>query len=203
ASFGEGKVKKTVSPRFLDEIAPPKDLPRREAFVKLLIRPENPNFARSVVNRYWARFFGRGIIDPIDDFSNRFKPSHPELLDRLSKEFIQQGYDMAWLIRTIANSRSYQLSSRRPENASSDRYFTYSATRPLTPEQLYMSLMGALGIVDGEGAAKNKGGLLTQFRQRFGEEETADRGVFQGTITQALYLMNGPLPNGEIPRANN
>jgi len=203
ASMGEGKAKKTVAPRFLDEIAPPQDLSRRQAFVKLMTRPENANFARSVVNRYWARFFGRGIIEPVDDFSNRFKPSHPELLDRLSKEFVQQGYDMAWLVRTIANSRSYQLSSRRPESASSERFFSYSATRPLTPEQLYMSLMGALGIVDGEGVAKNKGGLLTQFRQRFGEEETADRGVFQGTITQALYIMNGPLPNGEIPRANN
>ena len=69
---------------------------------QLLTRPENANFARSVVNRYWARFFGRGIINPIDDFSNRFKASHPELLDRLSKEFVQQGYDVAWLIRTIA-----------------------------------------------------------------------------------------------------
>jgi Protein of unknown function (DUF1549)/Protein of unknown function (DUF1553) len=203
ASFGEGKAKKTIAPRFLDEIAAPKELSRRDAFVKLLIRPENSNFARSVVNRYWARFFGRGIIEPVDDFSNRFKPSHPELLDRLSREFVAQGYDTAWLIRTIANSRSYQLSSRRPENASSERFFSFAATRPLTPEQLYMSLMGALGIVEGEGVAKNKGDLLRQFRQRFGEEETADRGVFQGTITQALFLMNGSLPNGEIPRANN
>jgi len=203
ASFGEGKVKKTVSPRFLDEIAPPKDLPRREAFVKLLIRPENPNFARSVVNRYWARFFGRGIIDPVDDFSNRFKPSHPELLDRLSKEFVASGYDVAGLIRAIANSRAYQLSSRRPENASNERFFSYSGTRPLTAEQLFSCLMGALGIVDGEGVAKNKGDLLRQFRQRFGDEETADRGIFQGTIPQALFIMNGSLPNGEIGRANN
>jgi hypothetical protein len=203
ASFGEGKARKTMAPRFLDEIAPPTELPRREAFVTLLTRPENANFSRSVVNRYWARFFGRGIIEPIDDFSNRFKPSHPELLDRLAKEFVAQGYDLAWLVRTIANSRTYQLSSRRPANASSERYFSYSATRPLTPEQLYASLTGALGVVDGEGVGKNKAGLLTQFRQRFGEEETADRGVFQGTISQALFIMNGGLPNAEIPRANN
>ena len=203
ASFGEGKAKKTVAPHFLDDIAPPVELPRREAFVKLLIRPDNPKFARSVVNRYWARFFGRGIIEPIDDFSNRYKPSHPELLDLLSKEFVAKGYDMAWLIRAIANSHTYQLSSRRPENASSERFFSYSATRPLTPEQLCTSLMDALGIVDGEGIAKNKADLLRQFRQRFGEEETADRGIFQGTITQALYLMNSSMPNAEIPRQNN
>ncbi|MBI3858120.1 MAG: DUF1553 domain-containing protein [Planctomycetes bacterium] len=203
ASFGEGKAKKNVGPRFLDEIDPPKDLPRREAFVKLMIRPENPLFARSVVNRYWARFFGRGIIEPVDDFSNRFKPSHPELLDRLSREFVSQGYDIAWLIRTIANSRSYQLSSRKPENASAERFFSYADTRPLTPEQLCACLMGSLGLVDGEGVAKNKADLLRQFRQRFGDEETADRGNFQGTIPQALMIMNGSMPNGEISRANN
>jgi hypothetical protein len=201
-SFGEGKARKTAAPRFLDEIAPPKELPRREAFVQLLTRHENANFARSVVNRYWARFFGRGIINPIDDFSNRFKPSHPELLDRLSKEFVERGYDVAWLIRAIANSRAYQLSSRRPENASSERFFSYAATRPLTPEQLFACLSEALGIVDGEGVGKNKNNLLSQFRQRFGEEDAADRGVFEGTITQALFLMNGAMPNAEIPRAN-
>jgi hypothetical protein len=203
ASFGEGKAKKNVAPRFLDEIAPPKDLSRREAFVKLLIRPENPNFAKSVVNRYWARFLGRGIIEPVDDFSNRFKASHPELLNELGKDFVAHGYDVAWLIRSIANSRTYQLSSRRPENASSERYFSYSTTRPLTAEQLCMCLMGALGLVDGEGVAKNKGDMLRQFRQRFGDEETADRGIFQGTIPQALMIMNGSLPNGEIGRKNN
>jgi hypothetical protein len=202
ASFGEGKAKKNVAPRFLDEIAPPKDLPRREAFVKLLIRPENPNFAKSVVNRYWARFFGRGIIEPVDDFSNRFKPSHPELLNELGRDFVAHGYDVAWLVRSIANSRTYQLSSRRPENASSERYFSFSATRPLTAEQLCSCLMSALGIVDGEGVAKNKGDLLRQFRQRFGDEETADRGLFQGTIPQALMIMNGALPNSEIGRKN-
>jgi hypothetical protein len=156
-----------------------------------------------VVNRYWARFFGRGIIEPIDDFSNRFKPSHPGLLDQLSREFVQQGYDLAWLVRTIANSKTYQLSSRRPENASAERFFGYAETRPLTAEQLYTCLTQALGVEDGQGVGKNKAGLLTQFRQRFGDEETADRGIYQGTITQALFLMNGGLPNGEISRAHN
>jgi len=203
ASFGDGKAKKTVAPRFLDEIDPPKDVSRREAFVQLLIRPENPLFAKAVVNRYWARFFGRGIIDPVDDFSNRFKPSHPELLDKLSKEFVAQGHDLAWLIRTIVNSRTYQLSSRKPENASADRFFSYADTRPLTPEQLYRSLTNVLGLQDGQGVMKNPGDMLRQLRQRFGDEELADRGSFQGTIPQALLIMNGSMPNGEIGRANN
>jgi len=198
ASYGEGKAKKNVTPRFLDEIDPPKEMTRREAFVSLLLRPENPLFAKSIVNRYWARFFGRGIIEPVDDFSNRFKPSHPELLEKLSKEFAAQGYDLAWLIRTIANSRTYQLSSRKPENASSERFFGYSDTRPLTPEQLVASLTQALGL--GEG--KPRTDLLKTFRTRFGDEEASDRGIYQGTILQALMIMNGST-NGEIGRANN
>jgi uncharacterized protein DUF1549/uncharacterized protein DUF1553 len=195
ASFGAGKEKKTVAPRFLDETDPPKDVSRREAFARLLIRPENRLFAKAVVNRYWARFFGRGIIDPVDDFSNRFKPSHPELLDRLSKEFVAQGHDLAWLIRTIVNSKTYQLSSRKPENASADRFFSTAATRPLTPEQLHASLKAVLGLQNGRG-------LLQQLRQRFGDEEQADRGSYEGTIPQALMTMNGST-NGEIGRANN
>jgi hypothetical protein len=203
AAMGEGKQKKNVAPRFLDEIAPDKDLSRREAFVKLMIRPQNSNFARSVVNRYWGRFFGRGIIEPVDDFSNRFKPSHPELLDRLAQDFVAHGYDLAWLVRSIANSRTYQLSSRKPDNAGSERLYTHAATRPLTPEQLVSSLMTVLGIAEGQGPSKNPGGLLQQFRKGFGDEETADRGQFAGTIQQALMLMNGSVPNGEIGKANN
>jgi hypothetical protein len=203
ASFGEGKARKTIAPRFLDEIAPPPGLDRREAFVKLMVRPENPLFAKSVVNRYWAHFFGRGIIEPVDDFSNRFKPTHPELLNELAKDFVAHGYDLAWLVRAITNSATYQLSARRPDAASSDRFFSFAATRPLTPEQLCNCLIEALGVADGTGVAKNKADLLRQFRQRFGDEETADRGIFQGTIQQALMIMNGPLPNGEIGRVNN
>jgi len=204
AAMGDGKAKKNVAPRFIDEIAPDKDLPRREAFASLLV--QNPLFAKSVVNRYWARFFGRGIIEPVDDFSNRFKPSHPELLNQLAKDFVAHGYDLAWLVKALANSHSYQLSSKKPENAGSDRLFTHAATRPLTPEQLSASILGALGIVEnpGQGGGKNQGpGLLGQFRQKFGDEDMADRGLFAGTIPQALMLMNGQMPNGEIGRPNN
>src|SRR4029077_59738 len=173
-------------PRFIDEIAPDKDLPRREAFASLLV--QNPLFAKSVVNRYWAPFFGRAITEPVDDFSNRFKPSHPELLNQLAKDFVAHGYDLAWLVKSLANSHSYQLSSKKPENAGSDRLFTHAATRPLTPEQLSASILGALGIVENPGqggGGKNQGaGLLGQFRQKFGDEDMADRGLFAGTIPQ-------------------
>ena len=203
ASYGEGKKKVTVAPRFIDGAAPDPALSRREAFAALLLRPENSVFARSLVNRYWARFFGRGIIDPVDDFSARFKPSHPELLDRLARDFVAHNYDLAWLIRSIANSRTYQLSSRTPATAASARVFAFAATRPLTPEQLEASVRRVFALADGQGSAKNPGDLLRQFRTKFGDEEMADRGVFEGTIPQALMMMNGSVPNSEISRANN
>jgi hypothetical protein len=65
------------------------------------------------------------------------------------------------------------------------------------------SLLAALGIAEGQGPAKNMTDLLRQFRQKFGDEEAADRGLFAGTIPQALMIMNGAMPNGEIGRANN
>ncbi|HMJ92457.1 MAG TPA: DUF1549 domain-containing protein, partial [Candidatus Acidoferrum sp.] len=71
----------------------------------------NPLFARSQVNRVWFHLMGRGLVDPIDDFRATNPASHPELLDQLASEFVKSGYNLRWLIRTIMNSRAYQLSS--------------------------------------------------------------------------------------------
>jgi hypothetical protein len=73
--------------------------------------PKNPFFARAVANRYWAHFFGRGLVDPLDDMRVTNPPSNPELLDALAQEFIRQGHSLKALIRTICNSRTYQLSA--------------------------------------------------------------------------------------------
>ncbi|MDW7995847.1 MAG: DUF1549 domain-containing protein, partial [Gemmatales bacterium] len=76
-----------------------------------LARKDNPFFARAVVNRYWAHFFGRGIVDPLDDMRVTNPPSNEALLDALAKDFIEHGYSLKHLIRTICKSRTYQLSS--------------------------------------------------------------------------------------------
>src|SRR6201988_1898857 len=72
---------------------------------------DNPFFARAVANRYWSPFFGRGIVDPLDDMRATNPPSNPELLDALAKELADHEYSLKHLIRTICKSRAYQLSA--------------------------------------------------------------------------------------------
>lgn len=76
-----------------------------------LSRPENPYFAKSLVNRYWKHFLSRGLIEPEDDIRDSNPPSNPELLDALTEEFIKSGYDLKKLVKDITMSATYQLSS--------------------------------------------------------------------------------------------
>lgn len=89
----------------------PPDRDPREVFADWLITPENPWFARSIVNRVWSWLLARGIIHEPDDIREDNPPSNPALLDYLQQEFIQSGYDLKKLYRLILNSRTYQLSS--------------------------------------------------------------------------------------------
>jgi len=84
-------------------------------------RPDNPFCARAIVNRVWAHYFGRGIVDPPDHLSPLNPPSHPELLQELADGFIKNGYDFRWLHRTILTIRTYQRSSRRRGPAGATR----------------------------------------------------------------------------------
>ncbi|HEV3262420.1 MAG TPA: DUF1549 domain-containing protein [Gemmataceae bacterium] len=83
----------------------------RQKLVDWMVEANNPFFARAVANRYWAHFFGRGIVDPLDDMRVTNPPSNPELLDALAKDLVKHKYSLKHLIRTICKSRTYQLSS--------------------------------------------------------------------------------------------
>ena len=83
----------------------------RQKLVDWMTDAKNPFFAKTVANRYWAHFFGRGIVDPLDDMRITNPPSNPELLDALSKNLIDNKYSLKALIKTICKSRTYQLSS--------------------------------------------------------------------------------------------
>ncbi len=83
----------------------------RQKLVDWLVDPKNPFFARAVANRYWAHFFGRGLVDPLDDMRITNPPSNPELLDALARELTEHHYDLKHLIKTIVKSRTYQLSA--------------------------------------------------------------------------------------------
>src|SRR5262249_25018137 len=80
-----------------------------------MVAPDNPYFARAVANRYWAHFFGRGIVDPLDDMRVTNPPSNPELLDALARDFVEHKYSLKHLIRTICTSRTYPLGSTPKE----------------------------------------------------------------------------------------
>src|SRR5262249_27269616 len=93
----------------------------RKMLVDWLVDPKNPFFARSVANRYWAHFFGRGIVDPLDDMRVTNPPSNPQLLDALAQDLIEHNYSLKELIKTICKSRTYQLSSTPNEYNKHDK----------------------------------------------------------------------------------
>jgi hypothetical protein len=189
---------------------------RRVTFARYLTEKENLQFAKMTVNRMWAHFFGAGIVNPVDDFNTKNKPTHPELLDGLAKDFIAHGYDNHWLIRAIAGSDAYQQTSRlagKERDLAAEKYFAVARTRALSPEQIVRSFIEA---TDADGAEANRvaqgrvrpgaGGrpmaegrmareaqmfqMLSQFRSNFGDDEGSEVTDFAGTIPSALLMMN-------------
>ncbi|MCS7159055.1 MAG: DUF1549 and DUF1553 domain-containing protein [Gemmatales bacterium] len=143
SSKKEGEVLHPVTgrpaaPRPLLSAAPfPSDQDRRVALAGWLTAPDNPFFARAVVNRLWFHLLGRGIADPPDDLRDTNPPSHEALLDFLARDFVEHGYNLRHTIRTICTSTTYQLSSEPlPQNADDTRFFSRAWPRLLTAEQL-------------------------------------------------------------------
>ena len=110
----------------------------REAFADWMTSPKNPFFARTVANRYWAHFFGRGIVDPLDDMRVTNPPSNPELLEALAANLIDNKFSLKALVRTICKSRTYQLSSNPNDtNATDKQSFARYYPRRLQAEVLF------------------------------------------------------------------
>jgi len=125
---------------------PPYEDPRHK-LVDWMARPDNPFFARALVNRYWKHFFGRGIVDPEDDMRVTNPPSNPELLDALAEHFIASGFDLKDLVRTICRSSTYQLSSEPNEYNQSDKQnFSSFYPRRMLAEPLYDAIHQVSGV---------------------------------------------------------
>lgn len=119
----------------------------REALAKWTVSGDNPFFARAIVNRVWAHYFGRGIVDPPDDLSPLNPATHPDLLQELSDAFVTQKFDLRWLHRTILTSAAYQRSSRtKPSNESDTRNYASYYPRRLPAEVLVDALGQATGV---------------------------------------------------------
>jgi hypothetical protein len=118
------------------------DFSPREALVQLALDADGSSMlARAAVNRVWARLMGRGLVEPLDQMHSENPPSHPDLLDWLSDEFRQEGYDLRHLIRGLVSSRTYGRSSRWKDGETpAPELFAVATARPLTPRQMGLSL---------------------------------------------------------------
>ena len=127
----------------------PPDRDPREVFADWLIQPNNPWFARAIVNRVWSWLLGRGIIHEADDIRDDNPPSNPELLAYLEKEFIASGYDLKRLYRLILNSQTYQFSSMpRYTSPEAEAQFASYPLRRLEAEVLIDAINKVTGTFD-------------------------------------------------------
>jgi len=166
------------------------------------------NFAKAYVNRLWGHFFGRGLNkEPsIDDFGSHNEVVHPELLDYLAKEFAKYNYDPKKLMEWICTSEVYSLSHVANPSYIDPKYDAYFARMPLkalAPEVLYGSLITATNINfesgDKEARGRNRKTFEAKLVQNFGDDEGNEM-TFNGTVVQALLMMNGSELNNEIAR---
>jgi hypothetical protein len=141
----EGEVQnprtgETVAPRFLASGTTESSRASGDRLQELadwVAQSDNPFFARAQVNRIWYHMIGRGIVDPIDDFRASNPPTNPALLDTLAADFVAHGFELRHCIRTIMNSRTYQLSAVPNEtNRDDELNFSHAMVRPLQAEVL-------------------------------------------------------------------
>ncbi len=178
---------------------------RRAQLAEQIVSKDNPRFARAAVNRLWFFMMGRGIVDPVEYDHPANPPSHPELLQMLSDEFVAGKYDVKALVRAIVLSEAYQRSSEMPKGKEIDpKTFGVASLKPLTPEQFAWSLMQATGLIAAEkkaqGAKANEAAIyaklsaqVTPFVALFGTQpgDAAFSQDFEATLDQTLFLANG------------
>ena len=188
-----------VSPRFLGrDIAPQGEETRRQALARAILASDL--FPKAMVSRTWSQLFGAGLVEPWDDLGAENDARHPRLLVELSRDFVASGYDIKRLLRTIVLSTAYARSSAGSEDGVTA--FAQAGVRPLSPEQLFHSLVAVTGAEeigkrrrDPERTEKK---LLQAFREYqfvFGDDEMAEANRFDGSVPQSLLLMNGELTN--------
>jgi hypothetical protein len=194
---------KTQKPTFLDNTRLDKASQggtRRQELARFITN--NENFPKALVNRYWGHFMGRGFTNPVDDFGEHNPVSHPELLETLGKKFAHYNFNPKQLIRWICNSEAYGLSSvsnKTNEKQDAEPFFARMQLKAMSPEQLFESLMNATRTVKLPDEARKK--LREQWMKslvvNFGDDE-GNEVTFNGTVVQALMMMNGNDINGAI-----
>jgi Protein of unknown function (DUF1553) len=198
---------------------------RREYFADWLTSPDNPYFAKALVNRVWKNFMGRGLVEAEDDLRQTNPPSNEELLDALAVDFVKHKYDVKHLIRTITNSAAYQRSATpQAANKGDDRYYSRYFIRRL-PAEVVLDAYSDLTKVPtafGEVTVGSSGGttktgdyplgtralelpdtqLVSHFLDAFGRPERGQtcscERQQESSVTQALHLNNGQTLNDKL-----
>ena len=206
AQATNAKTGKPVKPTGLGskplDLAPEDD--PRVALADWMARKDNPFFAKTLVNRYWKHFFGRGIVDPEDDMRETNPPTNSKLIEALARSFIDSGFDLKELVRTITRSTTYQLSSLPNEYNADDRT-AYSRFYPrrLNAEvlldaidQFNGSSTSFSGLPAGFRAVQipDHGGVKSYFLTVFGRPAGAsacecERSI-DASLAQSLHLLN-------------
>jgi hypothetical protein len=212
------RTNKQMPPRFLGGTVPsiPPEQDRREILAAWLTGPENTFFTRATVNRIWYHLLGRGIVDPVDDFRDSNPASNEDLLNALAKDFVDHKFDVKHIIRTVMNSRTYQLSAATNETNKDDvRYFSHAVTRLHTAEQLLDAICAATavpekfaGLPAGTRATQLPDGevnhvFLKTFGQPARELACECERENDSNLAQALQLINGPTIHEKLRNPNN
>jgi hypothetical protein len=175
---------------------------RRQALAAWMTAPENPWFAEAIVNRTWSHFLGRGFVEPVDDFRPSNPAAMPELMKRLADNLVAHDYDLKHLIKTICASQVYQLSSTasgKPDQGNT--LWARYRLKPMGPEETLDAVIAATNLQPvlekqfGANVDQMKANVQRQFTFLFDIDEEFEQKEFEGTIPQALMLLNGGLTN--------
>lgn len=180
-------------PTALDGTDLTKDPSARKALASWMTSKENPWFAKELVNRMWGHFLGRGFVNPVDDLRPGNPPEAGELWDAMAKDFAEHGFDQKHLMRTIVLSQAYQLGTGPGEA----RLWSKFRVVPLGPGELVGALLAATDVddlairVQRADPEEVRQKLLAAYGFVFDVDEEFDKPAYEGTITQALVMLNG------------
>ena len=163
-----------------------------------MVSRDNPFLGRAAANRLWAHMFGRGLVEPVDDLADHNPASHPQLFDELAAYFVESGFDVRNMLRTLANTRAYQLTSRTSGVKSPPvESLARMPLRTLSAEQFYDSLLraGLLRPTDPTMYGPAPPGNFDVGRQQFVAKVQAQGRSpldYELGVVQVLLLLNGP-----------
>ena len=183
----------------------------RQEFADWLVQPNNPYFAKAVVNRLWQHLMGRGLVGPTDDIRTTNPATHPVLLQALADDFIESGFDLRHTLRTIVSSAAYARDSRpTANNVADDKFYSHALIRELSPEVFVDALSDVTSVSEifGELPAGTRAVSLfdpatpntaLDILGRCSRESSCES-LSQGPagLARTLHLINGELINGKL-----